>query len=86
MPLLVGAAYELAMWQDGRLTRHSPEEEINGLALIELQHEELRDLGIVSVGHRLTILKAVYDVKIKHNIQISNEHYVPLCKPVASSY
>lgn len=56
------------------------EEEINGSALVELGHEELKDLGIVSVGHRLTILKNVYEVKIKQNVPILPDHYVPLCE------
>lgn len=45
-----------------------------------MQHVDLKDMGIVSAGHRLTILKAVYDTKLKHNIPIEEEHYVPLCK------
>jgi len=36
-------------------------------------------MGVNSVGHRLTILKSVYDVKIKQDIPIESDHYVPLC-------
>ena len=57
-----------------------PDQEIDGQALIAMHHEEFKDLGIRSVGHRLTILKAVYDMKLRHNVQIDNDHYVPLCK------
>jgi protein STE50 len=56
------------------------EEGITGDALVELLHAELKEMGLNSVGHRLTILKGVYDVKVKQNITIGPEHYVPLCK------
>jgi len=36
-------------------------------------------MGINSVGHRLTILKSVYDVKKAQDIPIESDHYVPLC-------
>ncbi|KAA8648126.1 adaptor protein STE50 [Aspergillus tanneri] len=35
------------------------ENEIVGEALIALKHDELKEMGILSVGHRLTILKSV---------------------------
>jgi len=57
------------------------ENEIVGEALVALQHEDLKEMGIPSVGHRLTILKSVYDIKIKQDIPIESDHYVPLCKP-----
>src|ERR1700710_2169560 len=37
-------------------------------------------MGVTSVGHRLTILKSVYDIKIKQDIPIETDHYVPLCE------
>ena len=33
----------------------------------------------MSVGHRLTILKGVYDVKIKQDIPIDSDHWIPPC-------
>jgi hypothetical protein len=51
-----------------------------GEALVALQHEDLKEMGIPSVGHRLTILKSVYNIKIKQDIPIDSDHYVPLCK------
>ncbi|KAF2011437.1 RA-domain-containing protein [Aaosphaeria arxii CBS 175.79] len=51
---------------------------ITGDVLIELQHAELKELGISSVGHRLTVLKAVYEIKVKQNLPIEPDHYVPL--------
>ena len=32
----------------------------------------------MSIGHRLTILKSVYDIKIAQNIPIDSDHYNPL--------
>lgn len=33
----------------------------------------------MSVGHRLTILKGVYDIKIKQEIPFNPDHYIPPC-------
>lgn len=52
-----------------------------GEALVALKHEELKEMSIVSVGHRLTILKGVYDVKTKQDVPIESDHYIPPCKP-----
>ncbi|EPS39198.1 hypothetical protein H072_7036 [Dactylellina haptotyla CBS 200.50] len=52
--------------------------EVTGEALIHLNHEELQEMGIESIGHRLQILKAVYKVKIAHEVPIEAEHYVPI--------
>ncbi|RKF63788.1 putative sam domain-containing protein [Erysiphe neolycopersici] len=54
------------------------ENDIVGEALVALQHDELKQMGVNSVGHRLTILKSVYDIKVKQEIPIENDHYVPL--------
>ena len=53
---------------------------IVGEALVALQHDDLKQMKITSVGHRLTILKSVYDIKIKQDIPIESDHYVPLCE------
>lgn len=54
------------------------DEGVNGEALIALHHDELRELGIASVGHRLTILKAVYEQKMRAGVKIEEGDYVPL--------
>jgi hypothetical protein len=54
------------------------EEGVNGEALIALNHDELREIGIASVGHRLTILKAVYEQKLRTGVRIEEGDYVPL--------
>lgn len=56
------------------------ENEIVGEALIALLHDDLKSMSISSVGHRLTILKSVYDVKKAQDVPIESDHYVPLCK------
>lgn len=62
----------------GQYARTFLEENVDGDALIALQHAELKEMGINSVGHRLTVLKGVYEVKTKHNVPIEPDHYVPL--------
>ena len=37
-------------------------------------------MGIASVGHRVTILKQVYEVKVEQDIPVEVDDYVPLCK------
>ncbi|KAK0736812.1 hypothetical protein B0T21DRAFT_287439 [Apiosordaria backusii] len=54
------------------------ENEIVGEALVALQHDDLKSMGINSVGHRLTILKSVYDVKKAQDVPIESDHYMPL--------
>lgn len=61
------------------LTSRCVENGISGDALIALQHAELKEMGLNSVGHRLTILKAVYEIKVKQNVPIEPDHYIPLC-------
>ncbi|KAH6658199.1 SAM domain-containing protein [Truncatella angustata] len=53
------------------------ENEIVGEALIALLHDDLKSMSIASVGHRLTILKSVYDVKKAQDVPIDSDHYVP---------
>ncbi|KAL5336357.1 hypothetical protein BJX70DRAFT_400646 [Aspergillus crustosus] len=51
---------------------------IVGEAFIALRHDELKEMGIASVGHRLTILKSVYETKVKQDIPLDADHYIPL--------
>ncbi|KAJ5184238.1 hypothetical protein N7492_001854 [Penicillium capsulatum] len=51
---------------------------IVGEALIALKHDELKEMGINSVGHRLTILKTVYEIKTRQNVPLDVDHYIPL--------
>ena len=53
------------------------ENEVVGEALVALRHDELKELGMISVGHRITLLKAVFDTKIAQGIPIENDAYIP---------
>ena len=53
---------------------------MTGDSLIYMQHDELKDMGVKSLGHRLTILKDVYEIKVRQNIPLDEDSYVPLCK------
>jgi hypothetical protein len=55
------------------------ENAITGDVLATLHHDELKDLGITSVGQRLTILKAVYALKQSQGVTTDPDDYVPPC-------
>ncbi|CUA78048.1 hypothetical protein RSOLAG22IIIB_02663 [Rhizoctonia solani] len=42
-----------------------------------MDHEHLKDIGIKSVGQRLAILKAVYQLKVAYDIPIEPDGYIP---------
>ncbi|KAK3680048.1 hypothetical protein LTR78_000425 [Recurvomyces mirabilis] len=54
------------------------DEGIKGDVLVDLHHDDLQDLGINSLGDRLTILKSVYEHKIRSGIKGEEGQYVPL--------
>ncbi|EHK19791.1 uncharacterized protein TRIVIDRAFT_58379 [Trichoderma virens Gv29-8] len=62
------------------------ENDIVGEALVALLHDDLKSMGIASVGHRLTILKSVYDVKKAQDIPIESDHYLPLSADAEAQY
>lgn len=51
-----------------------------------LLHDDLKSMGITSVGHRLTILKSVYDVKKAQDVPMESDHYLPLCTWLSRFY
>ncbi|EEB86660.1 hypothetical protein MPER_16305, partial [Moniliophthora perniciosa FA553] len=53
------------------------EHRISGDILCMLDQETLKGVGVSTVGQRLAILKAVYNLKIQYNIPIDSESYVP---------
>jgi hypothetical protein len=55
------------------------EHQITGDILQALDSDSLKEIGITSVGQRLSILKAVYAQKIHDGIPIEPDHYVPPC-------
>ncbi|KAK9368680.1 hypothetical protein V1509DRAFT_622448 [Lipomyces kononenkoae] len=54
------------------------ENDITGEVLIHLDHDFLKDLGVSSIGHRLQILRAVYNIKIAQDIPIEAGQFIPL--------
>ncbi|PTB38160.1 uncharacterized protein TrAFT101_011735 [Trichoderma asperellum] len=62
------------------------ENDIVGEALVALLHDDLKSMGIASVGHRLTILKSVYDVKKAQDIPIESDQYLPLSADAEAQY
>jgi protein STE50 len=71
-------------WIEGDADQKT-EHGIVGQALIALKHDELKEMGITSVGHRLTILKQVYEVKVEQDIPVEADDYVPLCESTRHS-
>lgn len=59
------------------------ENAIVGDALVALSHEDLKEMGIRSAGHRLTILKTVYELKILQGVPLEPDHFIPPCKSSA---
>jgi hypothetical protein len=55
------------------------ENEIAGDVLVHLDHDALKDLDVSSVGHRLYLLKQIYNLKIAHGIKFEKDDYVPIC-------
>ncbi|KAH9479495.1 Protein STE50 [Psilocybe cubensis] len=53
------------------------EHKIQGDSLCELDSDGLKSLGITTIGQRLAILKAIYQVKLAQNVPIQEHHYVP---------
>ncbi|KAI0731203.1 hypothetical protein C8Q76DRAFT_670039 [Earliella scabrosa] len=53
------------------------EHNISGDVLCMLDPDSLKEIGIATIGQRLAILKAVYNVKLAQNIPIEQDHYVP---------
>ena len=47
--------------------------------------ETLKSVGIATIGQRLHILKAVYMIKLAHNVPMEPEDYVPPCVCLAIS-
>ncbi|KAG9297965.1 hypothetical protein G9A89_018793 [Geosiphon pyriformis] len=50
---------------------------ISGAILVRLDHEALKDIGVRSVGQRVSILKAIYKLKLQHNVPVELGDYVP---------
>lgn len=56
------------------------EHKVQGDTLCDINADGLKSLGVATIGQRLSILKAIYQVKVAHNIPIGEQHYVPPCE------
>ncbi|KAG9045934.1 Adaptor for signal transduction [Tulasnella sp. UAMH 9824] len=50
---------------------------ITGEVLVQLDFDSLKEIGVLSAGHRLELLKAIYRLKVENGVAIEPEHYVP---------
>jgi bZIP factor len=50
-----------------------------------LDAEELKAMGVLTVGQRLSILKSAYNLKLTHEIPITEDDYIPPCKGLSTA-
>jgi hypothetical protein len=50
---------------------------ITGDVLAEMEHTALADMGITSLGHRLKLLRAVWEIKKEQGLQIGEDDWKP---------
>ncbi|OXB38574.1 hypothetical protein LQV05_002572 [Cryptococcus neoformans] len=50
---------------------------IAGDVLVALDHETLQDMGMSSIGHRLRLLRAVYELKMEQGLEIGEDEWRP---------
>ncbi|PSR76158.1 hypothetical protein PHLCEN_2v8656 [Hermanssonia centrifuga] len=53
------------------------EHRVSGEVLCLMDAESLKEVGITTIGQRLAILKAVYQLKLAHHVPIEPDDYVP---------
>nr|ODO02574.1 protein kinase regulator [Cryptococcus depauperatus CBS 7855] len=63
---------ELGMYEDAIY-----EHVITGDVLSALDHEALQELGISSIGQRLSLLRAVYEIKMEQGIELGDDDWKP---------
>ncbi|GFZ43211.1 hypothetical protein JCM24511_00930 [Saitozyma sp. JCM 24511] len=54
---------------------------ITGDVLAEMEHTALADMGITSLGHRLKLLRAVWEIKKEQGLQIGEDDWKPADAP-----
>lgn len=55
------------------------EHNLTGDVLCMIRPENLKEIGVATVGQRLAILKAIYLIKLAHEIPFEPDHYIPPC-------
>ena len=69
----------------GAVIHRCPEHKIRGDILTAIDSENLKLLGVSSIGQRLAILKAIYFAKVSYGIPRDDDSYVPPCKSLISA-
>ncbi|KAI8642714.1 hypothetical protein BD408DRAFT_416112 [Parasitella parasitica] len=77
------------MWDESRVTKWMSgigyssyeklfkEQGITGDVLVNLDHESLRDLSILTVGQRMDLLKNIYQLKMHYRVPVNEWDYIP---------
>ena len=73
---------QLAQTATGLVLTAMTENHIRGDTLCSITSDDLRSLGISAIGQRLSILKAIYLVKLAHSIPLEEDDYVPPCENI----
>lgn len=60
-------------------TDRPSENNITGDVLVVLDADTLKEVGVTTIGQRLSILKHIYHAKLAHNVPIEPDHYIPPC-------
>ena len=64
----------------GLLVTSSIEHRVSGDVLCLMDAESLKEVGIATIGQRLAILKAVYQLKLMQQIPVEPDDYIPPCE------
>lgn len=79
----MGIKYEVRSFDSRghQSTSHiSAEHRVSGDVLCMMDAESLKEIGVTTIGQRLAILKAVYQLKLAQQIPIEPDDYVPPCE------
>ncbi|KAI9470697.1 MAG: hypothetical protein EXX96DRAFT_585443 [Benjaminiella poitrasii] len=77
------------MWDENKVTKwmasigyssyekQFKEQGITGDVLVNLDHESLRDLSVLTVGQRMDLLKNIYQLKMQYRVPVNEWDYIP---------
>ncbi|GAA5808021.1 hypothetical protein MFLAVUS_001403 [Mucor flavus] len=89
VPIDLSHLQHVLMWDENKVTKWMTtvgfasfekqfrEQGITGDVLVNLDHESLRDLSILTVGQRMDLLKSIYQLKIQHRVPVNEWDYIP---------
>ena len=73
------------MLADGAASLTGADHDVDGAAIAAADHETLRDLGFTTVGHRLSLLRAVFDIKCREGLPIDDD-WLPPCASATDTW